>query len=94
MSSSFGKQKETVTDSQAYNDSEGEVGDHCRFAERANGKFSNDPSKPLPHFERSVFDKYLEHQTKNGNQWNQTSIEPHHDGKINLANERIKRFEE
>ena len=59
-SASFGKQRDHVTDSAAYNDSEGEAGDHQRFAERANGKLVNDQIKPLPHFERSVFDKYME----------------------------------
>lgn len=60
-------------DSQANGDSEGEVGDHCRFAERANGFKASivDQNNPLPHFERSIFDKYMEfQQSKKTNQWN------------------------
>lgn len=97
-SASFGKQRDHhVADSAAYNDSEGEAGDHSKFAERANGKLINDQIKPLPHFERSVFDKYMEHHGKQNaqNVWNKTSIEPQSDNsKINLGNERKRAVDE
>ena len=92
ISNGIGKHREAPADSAAYNDSEGEAGDHQKFAERANGKgiSCEQMLKPLPHFERSVFDKYQEQKDKNNNVWNKTSIEPQSDNKINLANERKK----